>query len=133
MRAVLDTNIFLSGLIFPQGSPGQVLTLARQKKFAVFSSSFILNEIKKNLMVKFGYDEKETDFFLLEILKFVTLVRSKIKVEKIKVKDDDNRILECALEAKADFLVTGDRKHILPLRNFRGIKILPAQDFLKLI
>jgi len=43
----------------------------------------------------------------------------------------DNRILECALEAKAHFLISGDKKHILPLKKLKGVKILSASHFLE--
>ena len=57
----------------------------------------------------------------------------KRKVTIIKYKDDDNRILECALEGKAQYIISGDRKHLLPLKEYQGTKILSPADFLKLL
>ena len=42
----------------------------------------------------------------------------------------DNRILECVVEAAADYLVTGDRRHLLPLREHQGARVLNAPRFL---
>lgn len=55
----------------------------------------------------------------------------KVKVSIIKSKDDDNRILECALESKADYIISGDKRHILPLKELEGIKIVSVSEFLE--
>lgn len=131
MRVVIDTNIYLSGLIFPESLPGKILKLSKARKIQVYCSKFILDEIKRNLIIKFGCFEEIAGKFIEEILKFVQIINPKIHVAIIKEKQDDNQILECALAARADFLVSGDKKHILPLKKFRGIEIISAKDFLK--
>ncbi|MBM2821250.1 MAG: hypothetical protein HW405_1010 [Candidatus Berkelbacteria bacterium] len=130
MRVVIDTNIYLSGLVFPESFPGKILKLSRARKIQVYCSKFILDEIEKNLIIKFGYSEEMAGKFIEEILKFVQIVNPKIRVAIIKEKQDDNRILECAVEAKADFLISGDKKHLLPLKKFRRIEIVSAKKFI---
>lgn len=130
MKVVIDTNIYLSGLAFLESFPGQILKLVRAKKIQVYCSKFILGEIERNLIIKFGYSEEMAGKFIEEILKFVQIVNPKIRVAIIKEKQDDNRILECAVEAKADFLVSGDKKHLLPLKKFRRTEILSAKEFI---
>ncbi len=105
--------------------------MARQKRFDVTCSPFILNETKKNLVVKFNYSDIMADKFIEEILKFVLVVTPKVKVDLIKEKVDDNRILDCALVAKADYLISGDKKHILPLKKFRGTYIISVREFIE--
>lgn len=46
---------------------------------------------------------------------------------------DDEMVLECAIAAEADFIVSGDKKHLLPLRKHRGIRIISPADFLRLV
>ena len=53
-------------------------------------------------------------------------------MEAIVEKDSDNRILECAVEARADYLITGDTKHLLPLKRFKGVRIVLSDEFLRL-
>jgi len=132
MKVVIDTNIYLSGLIFPKSPPGKILELARQKKIEVYISDFILYEIRKVLVIKFDYTEEMAGKFIEEILKFTKIIRPGIKVNEIKDKKDDNHILECAVSAKADYLVSGDKKHILTLKIYRKIKIINARDFLEI-
>ena len=131
MRVVLDTNIYLSGLAFPASPPALILNFARQKKFETYCSGFIIEEIRRNLISKFDFSDKAAEQLIKEILKFVIIIIPKNKVNKILTKKDDNRILECALAARADYLVTGDKKHILPLKNIGKTKIIGAADFIK--
>ena len=58
------------------------------------------------------------------------LLSMRQRVSVIQQKDSDNRILECAIEASADVLITGNFKHIRPLGSFRGIEILAPREFL---
>lgn len=51
----------------------------------------------------------------------------------VTANDDDNRILECALAARAEFLVTGDAQHLLPLGSYRDTKIVTPSQFLDLL
>jgi predicted nucleic acid-binding protein len=52
-------------------------------------------------------------------------------IKAISYPDEDNRVLECAVDGKAEFIVTGDTRHILPLKEYGGIKILSPSEFLK--
>lgn len=131
MKVVIDTNIYLSGLIFPNSLPRKILNLTKGGKLEVYCSPFIFREIKNILVIKFDYSEEIAEKFIDEFLKLMRLIRPTNKVNIIKKKVDDNRILECALFIKADYLVTGDKKHILPLREVEGIKIVSAREFLK--
>ena len=105
MRVVLDTNIYISGLIFPGTNPDKILKYGWQRKIKIYCSPFILKEIKRILTVKFDYPEIVADKFIDEILKFVEIIKPKIKLSIIKEKEDDNRILEAAVDAKVDFLL----------------------------
>jgi predicted nucleic acid-binding protein len=59
--------------------------------------------------------------------------RNKHKVSVIKEKDEDNRILECVAEGGVQYLISGDRKHLLPLKEYQRTKILSPSEFLKLL
>ena len=55
------------------------------------------------------------------------------RITVVTAKDDDNRILECAAAARAEFLVTGDKEHLLPLGSYRGTRIVTPAQFLDLL
>jgi len=68
---------------------------------------------------------------LLKTLAEIIETYSQLKV--IADPDDDNRVLECAVDGHAEFIVTGDTKHILPLKEYKGIKILRPSEFAKIL
>ena len=131
-RVVIDTNVFVSGLNFA-GRPGEILELFIKGNIEVFISPFILSEIERILRERFEWGEGNIRSVLNQIKRQTILVHPRIKVTVIKWKDDDNRILECAIEGKVQYLISGDRKHLLPLKEYQGIKILSPSDFLKLL
>jgi predicted nucleic acid-binding protein len=61
-----------------------------------------------------------------------TLVEPTERITLVTAKDDDNRILECAVAARADYLVTGDKEHLLPLRSIGPTQIVAPAAFLAL-
>ena len=126
-RVVCDTNILLSGFLFG-GNPEKVLEAVRAGKIHLLISSSILAEFASILKNKFLWDDEAVREALTAIGRHADLVKPG---QKIRVLDDeaDNRVLECALEGRADFIISGDR-HLLNLKEFRGIPILRASDFL---
>jgi len=130
-RVVIDTNVFVSGLNFA-GKPGEVLELFIRGDIEVIISPFILSEIERILRERFDWIEGNIHHVLNRIKRQTILVHPKLKVTIIKRKDDDNRILECAIEGNAQYLISGDRKHLLPLKEYQGTKILSPAEFLKL-
>ena len=68
-----------------------------------------------------------------EIREISTLTAPTKRLTVVKEKERDNRVLECATEGKAQHIVTGDTKHLQPLKEHRGIKILSPAEFLEVI
>jgi len=131
-RVVIDTNVFVSGLNFP-GRPREVLDLMVKGEIEVMISPFIVRELEDVLKQDFGWEEKELKEAIRRIRAKAVEVNPKIEVHIIKEKDDDNRILECALEGRAQYIISGDKRHILPLKEFKGIKILSPAEFLRFL
>lgn len=125
-RVVFDTNIYLSAIIFG-GNPRRVLQLAIDNKIILYSSAEILLEIALKLKDKFKWSTEEINFTVKTIGNLVEIVKPNEKIKAVSKDPSDNKILEAALESKADFIVTGDN-HLLELRNFKGIKIIKAVD-----
>jgi len=59
----------------------------------------------------------------------LAMVMPKVRVEIVE-DPEDNRVLECALEARADFIATGN-KHLLEIHGYRGVRIVRASEFLE--
>ena len=129
MRVVLDTNVIVSGLNFP-GNERLVLELALRGRFELCLSPFILEEVAGVLERKFDWTEERSAQALRALGDAATVVEPRRFPEVIEGGHADNRILECAVEISADYLVTGDRRHLLPLEEHQGVKVLNAPRFL---
>ena len=129
MRVVLDTNVIVSGLNFP-GNERLVLELALRGRFELCLSPFILEEAAGVLARKFDWAEERSSQALLLMGNAATVIQPQRLPEVIDGDHADNRILECAVAASADYLVTGDRRHLLPLEEHRGTRIVNAPRFL---
>ena len=129
LKAVFDTNIYISAIIFG-GVPENCLDVAINDEIELYTTRAILLELANKLTTKFLHAEEDVEDILKGFSKFVKIIEPKVKVDKIKIDPQDNKILEAALEAKADYIVSGDKKHLLSLGNFRNIPIISAKQFL---
>lgn len=131
MRITLDTNILISSWLVPGGSADQVMQLVRQRDVELILSPFILDELKRVLTQKFELPSRAVQKAVRRIERLATIVHPDVAIDIIKEKQDDNRILECAISGKVNYLITGDKKHILPLGSIQGIPIITIAEFLK--
>lgn len=132
LKVLVDTNTIVSALIF-DGNPGRILALANQGRIALFISPFILDETKRVLGRKFHWHVRRIEEVTQLLNEIATVVHPTDRVTIIKAKESDNRILEAAQEIQADFLVTGDTKHLQPLGEWQGTKIVSAREFLEFL
>lgn len=130
-KVVFDTNIYISGILFG-GIPRNCLELAKSENVELFVSNKVLLELADKLDKKFFLNPETTKKILKEIAKFSQILFPKTRINHIKRDPADNMILECALEAKADYIISGDKKHLLSLKNFKNIPIVSAREFMDL-
>ena len=134
MRVVLDTNVIISALNFP-GNERLVLELALRGRFEFYLSRFILEAAAGVLVRKFGWDEERTAQ-AIRVIENAAIVIEPLVSEPLRLPEAiegghaDNRVLECAVAGRADYLVTGDRRHLLPIGEHQGTRIVNAPRFL---
>lgn len=130
MKAVFDTNVYISALLVPDSKGEQAFLLARRGRVALYSSVPILAETARVLRTKFHQSENDIKAALKMIGRAAQIVRPSRKVAVLQDLPD-NRILECAVAAQVDLVVTGDH-HLLALKDFEGIPIVRLADFLRM-
>lgn len=130
-RVVLDTNVYLSGIIFG-GNPKHILDLILDRKITAFTSPAILLEISQKLQEKFGWSKNQILTTVKTLAKTVTVVSPQRKLNVVKSDKTDNKIIEAAVEAEADYIITGD-KHLLQIRKYQNIKIVFPSSFLSIL
>ncbi len=129
MKAVFDSNVYISGLIFKGGIPSRLFDLARDRRFSLYISPEILEEIRRVFKIKFELTLHEIDRIIRWIDGATELVYPTQKIKLVKRDEPDNRILECALESSSQYLVTGDKRHLLKLKHPFSFKILSPANF----
>jgi uncharacterized protein len=128
-KVILDTNILVSALGW-QGNPHRVLQKAIDKEVELFISYEQLEELARVLdYPKFDFTAEEKTRFKALISATAVLVRPRTKLDIIKEDPSDNRILECALASKADFIISGDA-HLIALGKLESTRIVSASQFL---
>ncbi len=130
-KVVLDINIFISAL-FWKGIPHQIFIKILKREILNFTSPQILEELKEKLLDKFKLPPEKVKEFLEIIIFSSQIVQPKRKLNVVKKDPSDNKIIECALEAKTSFIISGD-KHLLEIKECRGIKIVSPKEFLSRI
>ena len=135
MRVVLDTNVIVSAAIISGGKPDQIVRRA-SASFLWLTSGFILDEVavvlsRRHIRSKYpSLAPPEARAQFLDALRGVAeIVNVTSELTVITDDVDDNPVLACAVDGRADYLVTGDR-HLLALRIYAGIAIVTPEQFL---
>jgi len=131
VRVVIDTNVLISA-IFWTGKPKQILNKVRREEIIFLTSEFILGELKKVLArgdkpFKLSEEEAERVVTAMRGLALVVNIDTQLSVCQ---DEDDNKVLECAIDGHADCIITGD-SHLLQLGSFQKIEIITVADFLR--
>ena len=132
-RVVMDTNIFVSGIISPHGIPRQILDAARRGRFTLVTSEKINEEILEVLHGDYIYENYNlTEDMIYDICALLyegsDLVEGLYLVEEVEEDPEDDKFLACAMEGDADYIVSGD-EHLLALKYFHGVQIVRAKQF----
>jgi putative PIN family toxin of toxin-antitoxin system len=131
LRVVFDTNVLISAF-YLHGETGDLWEHVEAGTFLLTVSPFILGEFAGVLKRGFGLPAHTVDCLVDEVLVHARLVTPSTRLALVKSHDADNRILECAVDAGAVVLVTGDLKHLRPLGTCRGVAILTPAEFRRL-
>ena len=128
IRAVLDTNIIISS-IFWKGNPHEVVRKGVLGEYRLVVSAEILDEVANKLRTKFKFPEESIQELVDILLAHSHIVEPTAKFDVVRDKSD-NKIMECAFDGKADYIVTGD-PDLLDLKEFKNIRIITAKEFLE--
>ncbi len=130
LKVVLDTNIFISGIHW-NGPSYKILQAWFEDRCEFICSTEILEEIVKTLKeFKVPLSKEEINWWENLILEKSTIVNPSEKIDIVK-DQDDNKFIEAAIEGKASYIISQD-KHLLVIKEYRGIKIVTPEDYLKL-
>ena len=130
MRAILDTNVFVSGIFWKGNFCSQIIDKWRNKEFEIVSSIEILDELVKTLKdFKIQMPDEMIEEWRNLIIENSIIVEPTTKLDVIKEDPDDNKFLEAGVTGKANFIISQDN-HLLKLKEYQGIKIVSPEELL---
>ncbi|MGE3151119.1 MAG: putative toxin-antitoxin system toxin component, PIN family [Nitrospiraceae bacterium] len=128
MRVVFDTNIYVSALAIPGGQAEEAYLAAIRGAFQLVTSVAIPTETARVLQTKFEWAEAEVRDVIHESSQAATVLRPRPSLHVLQ-DEPDNRILECAVAAQADLVVSGDH-HLLALKSHAGSEMISLVECL---
>jgi uncharacterized protein len=131
MKVVLDTNVLISATLW-EGSAHKTLLLLISRDAKLYTSMPILQEYSRVIRRDFPQFASRLPKLVGNIMAFSILVEPSVKLNAVPDDPDDNRILECAAESGAEFVLTYD-KHLLNLKEYGGIGILTPEKMRQLL
>lgn len=135
IKAVVDTNVLVSGIISPKSSPAKIINCWREREFVLVTSPKILQETKRvlnypKIAKKYYLNKEKINELMQGFSLFSEVCKPTKKISVIQQDPEDDKFLEAAITAGADFIVSGDI-HLLNLQKYQGIEILTAKEFIK--
>ena len=139
MRIVLDTNVLVSAILSPRSASAQIIRLVLDDALNLAVSRDILDEAYRvvrypklvRLMKKHGVTPEEVESVIERLSAIAIVTPGGLTLDVIQDDPCDNKILACAVEGEADFIISGDR-HLNDFKEFRGITIVNPSTFLAL-
>ena len=128
MRAVLDTNVFISGL-FWRGNPFRCIQAAEAGLYELISADEILEELLEKLVEKFGNTPEEARESIAGLRRLATHVSLTGQTGWVPGDPDDDKFVDAAVVGNADIIVSGDQ-HLLQLSTLQGIAVMSPSPFL---
>lgn len=133
MRIMIDTNIFISTALFPNGKVAQALFKALSFPYEPVVCDYILDELHRKFQEKFPDRKEEFETFLSSLVKFIEIVHTpeSKNSEETKIRDvKDRPILRSAIDSNIDFLLTGDKDFLEA--DVLNPHIISVQQFLQM-
>lgn len=137
LRAVVDTNLIVSGIFGKDSLSARLMDLWITQKFDLATSTEILQEIGRVLQYprireRFGTNEETVRRFFRLVFRKGIVTKGLYQIDRITDDPSDNMFLACALESEADFIVSRD-PHLRNLKQYHGVKIVDVKTFLEAV
>jgi len=130
MNIVLDTNALLSATLWTNSEAQKLLFHLMNINANLYISMPIILEYQKILQRDFKFTEQEISEATTKVLTVFQMVTPKEKIDIVKNDATDNKIIECAICANAQYIITYD-KHLLNIKKFRNTQIIQPKEFPK--
>jgi uncharacterized protein len=138
-RAVLDSSILVSAFLTPHGSVVRLLREPLRSRYELCLSDAILTETAETLLTKprlrrcAAYADEDVREYIRSLLTQAEMVPDTPSPRVVPNDPKDDPVVAAAVAASADYLITGDRAHLLPIAEYQGIRIISPREFLEIL
>ena len=135
LKAVIDTNILVSVAFAKEGLARELRNMIADKTFTLVTSKEILKELYHvlhypRIMKRFAPSTDDINEFIGMIIEHATITESRYHIDRVKDDPTDNMFLSCALESRADYIVSRD-PHLRNIKHYYGIQIVDLKTFIE--
>jgi putative PIN family toxin of toxin-antitoxin system len=137
MRIVVDTNLLVSGVVFP-GLPRDLVNAARAGEFELFTSEVLLAELmdvigRGKFAARLAQAELTPQGIVDDLRALAVVVWPASVPQVVRTDPDDDHVLAAALAGAADLIASGDKRDLLLLGSYQGVPIVTAREALQRI
>lgn len=135
IKVVVDTSVFISALLSKNktGSPAQILTRWRKGDFILVLAPQLIGELVTKL-IDYGIQDEVIGDLLVVIDAIALQIEGVVEATFLDdIDPNDNMFLAAAYESNANYLVSLDKKHLLPIKHYHGTQIVDPSIFLNLL
>jgi hypothetical protein len=137
VRAVLDTNVLISGLVSEEGAPRRILDAWLEDRFTLVLSLYLIEEMVHvlsypRIVKRLRLDEEELAPILAALLSRAEVVPGRLRLPGVTRDPKDDPVVACAREGRADYIVSGDQD-LLVLGEYEGIRIVTPRQFVEIL
>ncbi|HDQ70671.1 MAG TPA: putative toxin-antitoxin system toxin component, PIN family [Chloroflexi bacterium] len=137
VRAVLDTNVLVSGLMGTKGAPRQALDAWLEGQFTLVTSLYLVDELVHvfqypRIAERLQVTEDELAALLAALLSQAEVVPEKLQLLGVTRDPEDDAVVTCAVEGSADYIVSGDQD-LLVLNHYEGVRVVTPRQFVEIL
>jgi len=137
VRAVLDTNVLVSGLVAEQGPPRQILDAWLAGRYTLITSLYLVEELTHVLSYpriaeRLRLDEEEVKAILVALLSQAEVSPGQLRLPGATRDPKDDAVVACAKEGQADYIVSGDQD-LLILGGYEGVQVITPRQFVEIL
>ena len=137
VRAVLDTNVLVSGLVSEEGAPRRILDAWLDGRYTLVISLYLVEELihvlsYPRIAKRLRLDEEELSAILAALLSRAEVTPGRLRLPGVTRDPKDDAVVACAKEGKADYIVSGDQD-LLILGEYEGIRIVTPRQFVEIL
>ena len=135
IKVVIDTSVFIAALLSKNqtSAPAKIINAWREEKFTLIMAPLLMRELVVKLIQK-NIQPSEIENLVAIIGEIALHIPGAYKATRLdNIDPNDNMFLAAAYESNADYLVSLDKKHLLPLKHYHGTQILSPALFIRLL